>query len=803
MKLGWIIAAAGLCALGLAAQEGPSIQAARAPSPLQLDGRLDEAAWSAAPPLRTAFVQAWPEYGKPSPLETEVRVVYDEHHLYVGARMHHPDGKARVIRRLHRRDQDSQSDWFTVFIDSLRDRRTAWGFGVNAAGVQRDTLHVGDQMYGDASWDGVWESAVALDEGGWTAELKIPLSLLRIRPGGGAQTWGINFSRSDQGPIRGTAYWALAPRGTNAFVGYFPALTGLEGLEPQPRREFLPYVSSQRKFETARPYDDRGWTHRAGLDARLGLTSASQLDLTVNPDFGQVEVDQAVLNLGTYETFFPEKRPFFLEGMELFQVAGNNLFYSRRIGRGLRDPGLDEGEALLERPQAADITAAAKYTGKFGNGLQIGLLGANVGVAKAEVRTAAGEVERRELLPMTHFGVLRAQQVLNETGSYVGLFGGLVRQAGPEGRLAQVQAVDTVLKSRDRSTTLEATVARTEAGLPGAEASGFRERLRLNRQWRSGWTADLVLLNTDRDFNPNDMGFMNRPDERIASATVVRRWDRTWGVFRGWEWGAWAQDSRNQEGRAFQRVVNTWFKTDFTNFFSLRAEAGLNLPAEDDRELRTFNDAQRKYLQTDRRPWIEVDFDTPGNRPWYVRGSLDRVWHPYGPTTDVSLFQSLKLHSALEIQFDTRLTREEGALRYLETRGTTPIVGARAMSQLNQTVRVAYAFSPTLSLQLFTQVMAANWSFRDLQAYVDDRTLAPAPVGDSATAFSDRVWNLNVIGRWEFRPGSTAFLVYTRGAWTDQLINDRASLSPRNDLPLLRHLPSDDALQVKLSWLFR
>ncbi|HQL48504.1 MAG TPA: DUF5916 domain-containing protein [Holophaga sp.] len=803
MKLGWIIAGASLGALGLGAQEGPSIQAVRASSPVKLDGHLREAAWGAAPPLRTAFAQVWPEYGKPSPLETEVRVVYDEHHLYVAARMHHPEGRAQVIRRLHRRDQDSQSDWFTVFIDSLRDRRTAWGFGVNAAGVQRDTLHVGDQMGGDASWDGVWESAVSVDGSGWTAELKIPLSLLRIQPGGGAQTWGINFSRSDQGPIRGSSYWALAPRGTNAFVGYFPSLTGLEGLLPHPRREFLPYVSTQRKFETARPYDDRGWTHRAGLDARLGLTSASQLDLTVNPDFGQVEVDQAVLNLGTYETFFQEKRPFFLEGMELFQVAGNNLFYSRRIGRGLWDPDLEEGEALRDRPQAADITAAAKYTGKFGNGFQIGLLGANVGVAKADVLTTAGEVEQRELLPMTNFGVLRAQQVLDETGSYVGVFGGLVRQAGPTGRTAQVQAVDTVLKSRDRSTTLEATVARTQAGDPGEQASGFRERLRLNRQWKSGWTADLVLLNTDRDFNPNDMGFMNRPDERIASATVTRRWDHTWGALRNWEWGAWAQDSRNQEGRAFQRVVNTWFKTDFTNFFSFRAEVGLHLPEEDDRELRTFWDAERKYLRVERRPWVELGFDTPGNRPWYVRGSLDRTWNPEGPSTGFSLYQSIKLNSALEVQLDSRISRDEGLLRYLETRGETPVVGVRAMSQFNQTMRVAYAFSPTLSLQLFTQLMAANWSFRDLQAYVDDRTLAPASVGDSATAFSDRIWNLNVIGRWEFRPGSTAFLVYTRGVWTDRLINDRASLSPRNDLPLLRHLPSDDAVQVKFSWLFR
>jgi len=764
---------------------------------------LDEGAWTEAIPLRTTFTQAWPEYGKPSPLETEVRVLYDAHHLYVGARMRNPMGRKGVVRRLHRRDQDSQSDWFTVFIDSLFDRRTALGFSVNAAGVQRDTLHVGDQMHGDPSWDGVWASAVALEDDGWSTELIIPLSLLRIRPGGKPQTWGINFARSDQGPVRGIAYWALPPRGTNTFVADFLPMTGLEALEPQPRREWIPYVSLQRKLETAQSYDDRGWTRRIGLDAHFGLTSASQLDLTVNPDFGQVEVDQAVLNLGTYETFFPEKRPFFLEGMELFQVAGANLFYSRRIGRSVGPPTLAQGERLLERASAADIAAAAKYTGKFTNGLQVGLLGAHVDAAKARILTPSGTVTNREQAPMTHVGVLRAQQLLNDAGSYVGFFGSFLDQAGPTGRQANVQALDTLLKSRDRSTTLEATFARSDVNLPEDRTIGYRSRLRLNRQWTSGWSTDVTLLDTTRTFNPNDVGFLNRPDERIAQGNLVRRWDRTWGPLRNWEWGAWAQEARNHEGRTYQRAVNTWFRTDFTNFFSFRTEAGLHLPSEDDRELRTFWERQRKYLRVERRPWIELGFDTPGNRPWYVRGSLDRTWHSEGPSTALGLFQSLKPTSALEVQLDTRWVRDEGQRRYVETRGETPIVGVRTLSQLNQTVRVAYAFSPTLSLQAFTQILAAAWAFRDLRAYVDDRTLTPIPAGATPLAFSDRLWNLNLIGRWEFQPGSSAYLVYTRGAWTDRLMNDHGGLSPRNDLPLLRHIPRDEAIQLKLSWLFR
>lgn len=159
----------------------------------------------------------------------------------------------------------------------------------------------------------------------------------RIRSEFPIQTWGINFSRSDQGPVRERSFWALPPRGENAFVSRFPTLTGIEGIRPQPRREWVPYLSLQRKFETAQSFDDRKWTGRAGLDAHLGLSTNSQLDLSIRPDFGQVEVDQAVVNLGTFETYLTEKRPFFLEGMEIFRVAGNGLFYSRRIGEGLSD----------------------------------------------------------------------------------------------------------------------------------------------------------------------------------------------------------------------------------------------------------------------------------------------------------------------------------------------------------------------------------------------------------------------------------------------------------------------------------
>ena len=806
-----------LSVLAFGAQDGSqSLRAMRTSQVIHLDGHLTEAIWAEAPSA-SGFTVNWPEFGKSATLPTFVKVLYDDKFLYVGARMEHPKGRAAIVRRLHRRDQESSSDWFTIFIDSLLDRCTAWGFAVNASGVQRDTLHVGEDMHGDSSWDGVWESAVSVDQDGWTAELKIPFSLLRIRPGDDAQSWGVNFSRSDQGPIRETSYWELSPRGENAFVSRFPLLTGIEGIRPHARQEWIPFISAQRKFETARAYDDRGWTHGVGVDAHLGLTTNSQLDLSIRPDFGQVEVDEAVLNLGTYETYLPEKRPFFLEGMEIFQVAGNGLLYSRRIGRGLGDPDLAVGEHLVDRPQAAEINGAAKYTVKLGSGLNLGVLGASVANAKATLKIEAatpGESEqilRREIYPLTNFGVLRIQQAIGDSGSYVGGFGSFMRQARADGREANVQAVDAVHKTSDKSTISEFTLARSQAGIRGEEVDGWRGRFHLNRQWRSGWAVDFQAVNASRDFDSNDVGYLSRADEQRAVASVTRRWDQALGSLRNMEARGMVVAVRDQAGHVIQRSLGASFRTDFTNFFSTWLNGGVDLPAEDDRELRTFADPVKKYLHTANHPWAGIGADTPGNRPWYLRASLDRGWHEGGPSTDLGLFQSIKLNSAIEVQLNTTLVRDDGERKYLSPPdgapdNAAPMVGLRRMGQLDQTLRISYALSPTFSVQLFGQWLDANYAFREVSHYVDDHTLAPglAPgVSSVTTAFSDRLWNVNLITRWEFRAGSAFYFVYTHGVATDALINDRASIRPRSDLAMLRHLPSDDAVQMKISWMFR
>lgn len=809
MPSGWrleprsVLGAAALffCAWLGAVGAPPGLRALRISEKVRVDGGMSEPVWTEAP-AASGFTETWPEFGRASHLPTEVRILYDDQYLYVGARMRH-DRRSHVVRRVHRRDQDSPSDWFGVYLDSQHDHRTALGFFVNAAGVQRDAVYADDSGSGDFSWDAVWESAVKVDRDGWTAVLKIPFSVLRIPAASGKGAWGVNFSRSDAGEIRETSFWETPPRGESAFASRFPELRGIDGITPSLRREWVPYLAVQRKVETSQVLNDIGWKGDAGLDAHLGITPASQLDLTLHPDFASVEVDQAVLNLSTIETYLPEKRPFFLEGMEIFRTPGTQYFYSRRIGKGLGSPPLVlSGETLLQAPYSADIDLAAKYTAKGESGLDIGVLGARVDNARGTVLEPDGSTVRKEIYPYASYGVVRATQALDDHGSALGCFFSDVREASPLGRSGRLGEVDSILKSQDRSTLFEGSFARAEAGTLGQEAGGARAYLHLNERWRDGWSVDLVGANTSRGFDPNDLGYLGRADERRGYVSAARHWDDSWGIFRNWDWGVDYAHNEDQAGHPFWRAMSTWGRTDFNGFYSLWGGMSLTLPTEDDRELQTYADPVKLYLRQAENHGFWLGADTPGNRPYYARINASRTWFPGGPSSGAGFFQSFKPTPSVEVQADTSVSREEGELHYLETQGATPVVGLRRLSQFNETLRVAYAVSPDLSVQFFSQWLLANWDYRDLMSYQDEDTLLPGAASNS-TAFSDRLWNENLIVRWEVRPGSTFWFVYTHGVSTDAVVNDRASISPGADLALLSRLPSDDVFLVKLSWLFR
>jgi hypothetical protein len=550
-------------------------------------------------------------------------------------------------------------------------------------------------------------------------------------------------------------------------------------------------------------FDDRNWTNRVGIDAHLGITTYSQLDLAAWPDFGQVEVDQAVINLGTTETYFDEKRPFFLEGTDIFRVAGQGLFYSRRIGQGIYPPSPQSGETLLDAPRIADIRLAAKYTAKTPSGLNVGILGATVEPAKAELLDADGDAFKRETYPLTNFGVVRVKQVLGSRGNYIGGFASYMRQADNAGREAQTYAVDGSFTNKSQNTTIQGSVAMSDAGYRNGDSEdGWRGYLYASREWKNGLSLNLTAVNATKSYNPNDVGYLSRADEQQVSLSAKKYMDRRWWIVRKYTATLNVSASKDQAGMTTGTSVSGSAEVNFVNFWYLSAKTGAELSAYDDRELRTFNDPVKKYLKTEDVPYVNLNVSTPDNKPYYVQSVWQRYWREGGPTTVYGLFQMIKPHPALELRIGSFYSGEEGARSYLgASEQDVPITGLRRLSQFDQSLRISYAIDPHISLQFFSQWLAGAWKFRDFKQYVDNNTLADC----TGLSYEDsaRRWIVNLIARWEFRPGSTAYLVYTRGASSEQLTNQNNSLRPWRDVSAMKDLPSDDAIQLKVSWLFR
>ena len=299
----------------------PSLQALRLTGETPaVDGILDEANWAAAAVARN-FVVFEPNEGEPASQATEARVLYGADALYVGIRAF-DEAPDSIVSRLARRDERPHSDWLDVAIDSYHDRRTAFRFSVNPAGVKVDAYYFDDTNQ-DASWDAVWDVATTIDDEGWTAEFRIPYSQLRFN-GAERQTWGINFGRLIARHLE-QSLWAPVSRGDGAMVSRFGNLVGLRDLSPPRRLEILPYSLVRLESlsgEVEDPFHDpRDFSYAVGGDVKYGLTTDITLDLTINPDFGQVEADPAQVNLTAFESFFAERRPFFMEGANIFSFS--------------------------------------------------------------------------------------------------------------------------------------------------------------------------------------------------------------------------------------------------------------------------------------------------------------------------------------------------------------------------------------------------------------------------------------------------------------------------------------------------
>ncbi|MCP4725429.1 MAG: carbohydrate binding family 9 domain-containing protein, partial [bacterium] len=387
------------------------------PTPPEIDGKLDDEVWRGVE-WGGDFMQRSPYDGKDPSQDTSFKITYDDDNLYIAYRVHDTDPE-KIENQVTRRDR-FPGDWVEINLDSYYDHRTAFSFTISCSGVRSDELITEDGGNWDSSWDPVWYAETNINGDGWTAEVRIPLNQLRYADKD-EQIWGLQFTRRLYRKEE-RSVWQPVPADAPGWVSRFGELRGIKGIRSKNSVELLPYSVSKLETslkEAGNPFSDgKDPAMRGGLDAKFGVTSDLTLNLTVNPDFGQVEADPSVVNLSAYETFFQERRPFFVEGKNIlnYQIMGgdgdfssDNLFYSRRIGSSPHYYPDTEGNSFLDMPSVTNIASAAKLTGKTRNGYSVGVMNAVTVRETAEIHTD-GTRSKETVEPMTNYFVGRLQK---------------------------------------------------------------------------------------------------------------------------------------------------------------------------------------------------------------------------------------------------------------------------------------------------------------------------------------------------------------------------------------------------------
>jgi hypothetical protein len=853
----------------------------------RLDGALSDEAWSLAQPA-SGFVQRSPTPGAPATLRTEARVLYDDAALYVSVRMDdpHPDSIAAPVGR---RDLAGvSSDWAHVILDSYNDRRTAFRFSVNPAGVRGDALLSGDTGE-DPGWDAVWETATRVDEQGWTAEFRIPLSQLRFTAPGSdsagaraGQVWGLQITREIARRSE-VDDWSEVRRDRSGFVSQFGELAGLSGVRPVRRLEVLPYTVARltrapgtRADPFYRSSDGAG---SLGADVKYGLTSNLTLTATVNPDFGQVEADPSQVNLTAFESFYAERRPFFTEGADIFSfdlafpygVRGNGFrndqpFYSRRLGRAPQGPNPD-GALFADRPDVTRILGAAKVSGKTSRGWSIGLL--NALTSRESVRFMDGGPERSAMVePLTNYAVGRLERDFDGGNSAVGGIATAVNRhldGAPGLSFLTSAAYLAGLNGRHRfgggHYEARASVLGTHVSGSAEAVAGIQRRaghyfqrpdadhlcFDPTRTSLSGWLANARVEKTGGGYlraglygharspglEMNDVGYQRTTDWLLQGGWIGYNHYDPQGAFRGWEinlngWNGYSFGGERlgtglnvNGGGTFRSNWGLWFGGDH-ELPALRADIlrggpAVSAPAQTSASV---------TLISDDRKVVSGRVYTGGWREWASRGG---GWN-------AGAYATVRPSGRFRLSLGPDVSRGRDAWAYVATAAEEGSAGAPhyVMAGLDQTTvsltsRLDYAFTPRLTLEFYAQPFVATGRYTGFKEVVSPRAggfadrfrpyggelsvdggvygVTEAGGATPAYTWSQPDFNVkelrsNLVLRWEYRPGSTLFLVWSQGR---QNYDDPGSFRLDRDFGRLfdaDRSPSTNVLLLKVNyWL--
>jgi Domain of unknown function (DUF5916)/Carbohydrate family 9 binding domain-like len=845
-----------------APQATPHLAALRVRDAPKLDGVLDDAAWKGAP-ATSAFTQKFPDEGQAPSERTTVRIVYDDEAVYVAFDCEQV--KSKIVPRLTRRGRLVESDWVSIALGTRGDGKSAYEFVVNASGVLVDTLRFNDTQTAE-NWDENWDARTNVTARGWTAELKIPLHILRF-PDVASQSWTMQAKRRIS-ERQETDEWSFIPRAAGGEVSRYGRLDGLTGLTAQAPLEVRPFVVGRlehRDPASTQLAHGTDFTASAGLDLKWHPTYDLALDATVNPDFAQVEADQLVLNLTNFETYYPEKRPFFLEGVDVFSTP-IQLLYTRRIGRAPDAPQLlalsgSVPEQLVDVPTAPTIYGASKLTGRVADGWTIGTLQAIT--AKNDVQVQLGDSLRyaRPVEPLATFNVLRVKRELGDK-AFLGIMGTAVDYAEPTGGYARLpggqqlcpNAVDTTSTVRSLNPALHAGPAsavpagsrcfnnayvvgvdgqwRSEAGdwlvngqavaselqngsprhvpdgttiRPGDVGTGVVATV--SKEGGKHWVGALNGEFNDRKLDVNDLGFDRRANNYRWRLDLEYRELEKWWVFLEAHAKFEYFDRYNLDGRDLGGGYQLNVSGTLDNYWKFFTEAHYRTAYFDDREVGDGTALQRSglvgyELEVESDPTKKVAFHAETQTQWVTNGGL-----VFNGTSGV-LFRVL---TQLDLEVLPTAVYTFGEPRFVGLAGAPShyLFGKLEAKALGATLRATYTFTPRLTLQTYGQLLVASGHYDRFSSFTPTGPRAAVKVGDlvpfngllpTNPDFEEAVLNVNAVVRWEYRLGSTLFLVYTRAQQPNVTLgpSDAAGLH----LGSVGKGPATDVVLVKLAYWF-
>lgn len=840
----------------LKAQER-SFAAVRTHGIIIIDGKLDEPEWQREG-VR-GMVQREPQDGAPESESTEAWFAFDDDALYVAVRMYDsaPDS---ILGRLVRRDEDFRSDFIYVGIDPKLDRNTGYYFGTNPSGSINDGTMFDDNKTDD-SFDLVWDVAVTTDGLGWTAEYRIPFSQLRFTESD-EYVWGVDLYRRIHRKSEESLF-AHHPRNDDIRVSRFPILTGLKGFSPPPRVEILPYFTATGKFLPSPPVAffnlgrrdpfvlGRDYSGSIGADAKIGLSGDFTLDVSVNPDFAQAEVDPAVVNLTAFETYFEEKRPFFIEGSAIlsfgrggagsffdFNWSDPAFFYSRRIGRVPQSGVTHDG--YRDIPDRTTILGAAKVSGKTADGWSLAALTALTQREYGEVDSAGARFVE-EIEPMTLYGVIRTQKQFDESRQSLGLIGTVVARDLAEPSLQGTLGSRAMSLALDGWTFLDAAKTWILTGWTGISHVGGSSEFLLNLQrspthWfqkpdashvsidstatsMGGWAGRVWIAKDkgnwrvsgavgfiDPGFESNDMGFHTYTDVINLNLFTGYSWYDPDPVFRTKSVSFSALREFNFGGQKTGETYVVSADGELLSFWGGSAALGYNPEVYDDKRTRggplmksPSSYYTTLYLYSDTRQdlhgslFLSADRGTSGGWDYGISGSLD--W---------------KITTALNLEIGPSYSRNHLVAQYVDaiddpsaaaTYGKRYVFGVLDRKTLSANLRLNWTFAPRMSFQLYVQpyFSAGQYSsFRSL-ARPSAFTFDSYPYSGNPD-FNFKSIRANAVFRWEYVRGSTFYLVWTNEKTDFEEQHGVFSVS-RDFSQVLRTRPAN-VLSVKMTyWL--